>query len=108
MVWSQSLNSSRGSRCSNPDSISPSMLLSFPTTVHVQHPKREEPVPQEGADDLSTTRGHSPPSAFLYNVTKSRWVPPHGAGRCRRTCHTSSVVSATIGLKTKHPAKSAC
>ena len=45
--------------------MSDSMELSFSTTVQVQQPKRAEFVPHEGASSLLTTKGHSPPSAFL-------------------------------------------
>ena len=39
----------------------PTQAPIFFTTVHVQHPKRGEVVPHEGASSLLNTSGHSPP-----------------------------------------------
>src|ERR1035437_9287604 len=63
----KSLTSCNGIIHSSPLSIKASMLLSFFTTVHTQHPKRL--LPQLGVV-VSITRGQSPPVAFLYNVIK--------------------------------------
>src|SRR3954470_2058679 len=108
MLCNQSRNSNSGSRWGKPESMRPSILLSLFTTVQVQHPKREEPVPHDGAEDWSMTRGHSPPSALRYSVTRSRCVPPHGAGRCNKICQTSPVLRSTMGLNTKQPFNSVC
>ena len=38
------------------------------TTVQVQQPNLAELLPQDGAASGSSTTGHSPPTAFLYEV----------------------------------------